>query len=75
MNKIKTILQWTDGYFISLSKGTYNDWILEKAGYFFKKNIKNSQKIIHKILKLKKMRNKLIFILKRYKQDKGKKFQ
>ena len=37
MNQIKTSLQKTDDYFMSLSKGTCNDCALQKADNFFKK--------------------------------------
>ena len=47
----------------------------KKQVIFSKKTSQIQKKIIHKILKLEKMSNKLIFILKHYKQDKGKKFQ
>ena len=44
MNQIKTSLQKTDDYFMSLSKGTCNDCALQKADNFFKKTSQNSQK-------------------------------
>ncbi len=44
MNQIKTSLQKTDDYFMSLSKGTCIDCALQKADNFFKKTSQNSQK-------------------------------
>ncbi len=44
MKQIKTSLQKTDDYFMSLSKGTCNDCALQKADNFFKKAAQNLKK-------------------------------
>ena len=44
MNQIKTSLQKTDNYFMSLSKGTCNDCALQKADNFFKEVNEGSRK-------------------------------